>query len=309
MSSLSLSSISSAPAPVAVIPTGNRCHFDVLPYELMCYIFSDPEFNNPLLEIISAIGLSKMEANKDEGLPKWQVAADQQIRRNIYEKYAFGSEKWKRFFGADVEESSVDSLPKNIGWILAQPFENREGILSRIFRAIVGGSKNSEKSVGEMCMLIWMPKGLTINSIEKFVQSYFSETGSCYTFIGAEFVAKYGDTPIKESYWMLLTKDVLDGSRDLSFAAKTKLVAEFADSTHLPYEVPRALEVITCVFAKYLSSGTVIFGRNPSTYSICLEEDRIGRSSVGYFAPAGLVVLKYDFSSVHLGVAAALRKF
>ncbi len=42
---------------------------------------------------------------------------------------------------------------------------------------------------------------------------------------------------------------------------KGQLVASLANETNLNYEVPRVIEVIACVFAKYLSSEILIFGR------------------------------------------------
>lgn len=294
MSSISSAASSILTAPTEVVSENEICQFDRLPVELLDYLFSDSEMTCRDLADIVQLGWKKMAQDKTEGKaverPLWQIVAHDVARKKIYEQHAFGSEKWREHFGVDVEKSTVVSLPLGIEQILSQPF-------------------SATQTVSDACMLMWMPQGMTINRIGHLVQPKLPETETGYRYMSDRTVQRYGETPIEQSYWVVLTTGVLDDSRDKSFAEQTALVERLAARTQLTYEVPRALEVIACVFAKYLSSSTRIFSNNPSTYTYCAESVDHSQVVIGGLSPSGLCVCFFYYDNDCLGVAAALRKF
>ena len=112
------------------------------------------------------------------------------------------------------------------------------------------------------------------------------------------------------SYWVLMTKDVLPGSRNKRYEDQRKLVADHANRTGLPYEVPGALEAAVVMLLHHARSGERLYSDNPYTYTRCREKATNGNPVVvGCFSSGGLHVRNDSYAHVsHYGVA-GLRKF
>ena len=93
-----------------------------------------------------------------------------------------------------------------------------------------------------------------------------------------------------------MTKDVLPGSRNRTYAEQQTIVATLATQSHAAYEVPSILEAVACIFAQYFRSSLIgsngpptrLFSDNPWTYTRCKENVDGYQVVVGGFAPAGL---------------------
>lgn len=95
-----------------------------------------------------------------------------------------------------------------------------------------------------------------------------------------------GDIPLTESsYWVLMTRDVIPGSRSKSFAEQIALIPAGTD-----YQVPKFLEAFICISAQNVSSQPHAFTRNPWTCTRCEETLGEFRLNVGGLAafPCGL---------------------
>ena len=186
-------------------------------------------------------------------------------------------------------------LPEGMLEILSQPCP------------VLGGRK-----VGETHVLVLIPEKvngqpLTLNSFEKLVSRYFQKR----PLMGfkSPIAAEYGDTPSGPAHYVLLTKNVLPGSRNLWIEDSQKMVSTVANRSHFPYEVPHVLEAVVCICMNFFALGTRLFGEAPSTYTRCQEQIlNKYKVIVGYFTERGLLVRLSEGREESVGVA-ALRRF
>ena len=154
-----------------------------------------------------------------------------------------------------------------------------------------------------------MPKEFTIKKLGELAKKYFPSNTDGYRYIWSAIVDELGDKPADESVWLLMTKDVLPGSRSKSYGRQKTIIEELAKTTGVPYQVPTTLEAATCILAEYSRSENRLFSDSPWTYTRCKENVQGYQVVVGGFAPAGLSVDYNDhYDDGNIGVA-ALRKF
>ena len=146
-------------------------------------------------------------------------------------------------------------------------------------------------------MLVRVPK-ISIVAMGQLVKE---RRGVGYRFIWHRIVEERG-TQVEEPRWVLMTRDVLAGSRNQPYTEQQKLARRFVG-----YDVPTLREAIACIFAKFLQDGTRPYSDNPWTNMRCQENVNGLQIVVGGFAPAGLSVSDSVFDPDWLGVA-ALRK-
>jgi hypothetical protein len=212
-----------------------------------------------------------------------------------------GEVKWKHYFG---EVEPAPDLPGYIDDILdsACPFW-------------------PEKQVKDTHLLVLMPatvdgEPFTLNLLGELIQRPKNgghETKySCYTYA---VKAQFGAASPTASYWLLMTRDVLPGSRDKSYSDQKELVADYARRTGLPYELPKALEVATAILTHHVRDGERLYSASPWTYTRCQELIRSAWEAgteypiiVGGFDSPGLDIYKYGCDCRSHGVA-GLRKF
>ncbi len=227
----------------------------------------------------------------------WNQYANTPIlwRSAIYREIAFSSKNWAQWDADLVKDVDMRqemlSLPKNIA--------------EELRRSAFPG-----KSIIETHVLVRMPKGLTIKKLGELAKKYFPSNTDGYRYIWSAIVDELEDKSVDESVWLLMTKDVLQGSRSKSYSQQKNIVTELAETTGVPYEVPTTLEAATCILAEYSRSKNRLFSDRLWTYTRCQENVKGYQTVVGGFAPAGLRVShkhNYDHHD-HIGVA-ALRKF
>jgi hypothetical protein len=221
----------------------------------------------------------------------------------------FGAKEWAHYFGEVGEEPS---LPSNIYEILNGPCPFWP-----------------DKTVKDTHLLVLIPstvdgEAFNLNLLEELAK-HPSEDGHCtqYFLYDDEVQRSSGDAYPISSYWILLTRDVLPGSRSKPYAAQQALIA--AQAAHIgppPYETPRVLEVATAILSHYVRSGDrlykgcegeVLVGGLPSTStrSTKLLEDTVGHGSpvtVGRFCTRGLVFLSGFSDDAEFGLS-CLRRF
>ena len=203
---------------------------------------------------------------------------------------AFGKAKWATYFGDIGQEPP---LPPDIHQILTSncPFW-------------------SNKKVEDTHMLVLIPstvngKPLTVTSLGELVKAPKQGSPSKYSGL---YLGEYKDPAVPKSYWVLMTKDVLEGTRSKSYSDHRKIVAGFQQKTGIPYEVPHIIEATVCLFMIHANTGTRLYPDKPATYTSCQEAyDSNYPLVAGYFAAAGLNVDR-SFGSSDVGVA-GVRKF
>ena len=213
--------------------------------------------------------------------------------------HSFGAEEWRRYVG---EVEAAPPLPSHIVDTLNSvcPFWPdrvvKDTHLLILIPASVNGKPFSLNLLGE---LIEHPRG----------GGYATK----YRYYNSDVREQFGAQPPARSYWVLMTRDVLEGSRNQWYSAQESLVAEHASRTGLPYELPGALEAATAILLHHVRSGERLYADVPWTYTRCQElvayKDSHYPVAVGGFAPWGLDVRDFnDDNDNGLGVA-CFRKF
>jgi hypothetical protein len=207
---------------------------------------------------------------------------------------AFGVKEWKYHFGDVVP---APASPGNINTILdsACPFwpgrKVRDTHLLVLMPATVDGAPFTLNLLGE---LIQRPK----NGGHKTRYRYYDN----------DVKAQFGAASPECSYWLLMTRDVLEGSRSKPYSDQKALVASYTGGDGHPYEVPGALEAATAILMHHARTGERLFGDAPRTYTRCQElEDGKHPVVVGGFESSGLRVSNYDYGRNCSGVAGCRR--
>jgi hypothetical protein len=208
-----------------------------------------------------------MEEVRAAGLPERLGTLEergQELERATIFRSPFGAEEWSRYFGAVGIEPP---LPPDIDQILDSPCpfcpgkQIRDTHLLVLIPATVNGEPFSLDLLGE---LIRHPRG----------GGYSTK----YGYYDPTVQEQFGTQSPERSYWVLMTRDVLAGSRSETYASQRALVAGHANRTGLPYELPGVLEAATAILSHYVRSGERLYTDAPmttdapSTYTRCQEQ-------------------------------------
>jgi hypothetical protein len=228
-----------------------------------------------------------------------QVEKQALLSRTVIPAEAFGVREWAQYFGG---VGAAPSLPSDMDLVQVLnspcPFWTGKAVkdthLLVLIPATVDGKPFSLNLLGE---LIQCPKG-----------GGHSTRYDCYDRDVQEQLG--AQSPVR-SYWVLMTRDVLEGSRSKDYASQKDLVTDHASRTGLPYELPGALEAATVILSHYVRSGERLYADAPWTYTRCQELVAYRGSNypavVGGFAPGGIDV--DDFNPDHDdGGVSCLRK-
>ena len=128
--------------------------------------------------------------------------------------------------------------------------------------------------------------------------------GAKYRTYGSAVQRELGGGSPNRSYWVLMTRDVLPGSRGMSHEDHEELVSAHVQRTDLPYGMPRTLEAATAILLHYAHTGKRLYTDNPHTYTRCRERVYSYPGEypvvVGGFSPRGsmLTASSTSFTSV-----------
>ena len=158
---------------------------------------------------------------------------------------------------------------------------------------------------------------LTLDYLGELIKSpkeggYRTQYGWCS--IGVEAIESQSP---ESSYWVLMTRDVLDESRNKRYQEQCALVAR-----HQGYTVPGVLEAAVVMLLHHVRSGERLYSDHPSTYTRCRDKGRNqgDRVIIGAFSSQGPFVFYtcsyripyvdsyFNYSDYEYGVA-GLRKF
>jgi hypothetical protein len=201
--------------------------------------------------------------------------------------HAFGPKEWNTYFGAYLR--NVPRLPYNIKEVLNSPCPFWP-----------------YKKVSESHLLVLVPQTvqgqpLTLKTLGKLVKKPSQGNASGYDFF---YVGHYTDSDAPPSHWVLLTRDVIEGSRNKSFKDQQALLEK-----QVVYEIPPILDATVCIFIEYIRAGTKLYSTSPWTFTRCKEKyDAIWQLAVGGFGPDGLNVTSSSGDDEDEGVGGC-RKF
>lgn len=219
-----------------------------------------------------------------------ELASGDPLREKIIVRmFAFGKEKWAKYFGDIGEEPP---LPPNIAEILQSPCPYF-----------------SDKTVAQTHMLVLIPKAVngnpfTLKSLTELMQNPKEGHKISFSYSFSEEVLKeHGDTQIKESYWVLMTKDPIPGSESRFYEEQNALIAG-----DLNYQMPSVLEAQTCILMDYFRTEKRHFSCAQSVTKTRCRELSEGRNiNVGDFSDSSLTVSRGSGSVYYVGVSALRR--
>ncbi|MBS0615366.1 MAG: hypothetical protein JSR58_02285 [Verrucomicrobia bacterium] len=208
---------------------------------------------------------------------------------NDLEKIVFGKEAWNTYFG-DVGE--VDPIPEALVKALEEPCPFIQG-----------------KKVKETHIACWTPTSvngtpLNLNTLGKLVQKPLKGHASKYDYFWSQAKTDHGDKPIEKGHWILLTKTVLEGSRNKTYNEQKQLV-----ESYLGYEVPTVLSTAIALFMHHARTGERLYNDNPLTFTRCQERSNGWSLAIGCFAAGGLNVARSYLDDRDCIGVGGLRKF
>jgi hypothetical protein len=218
----------------------------------------------------------------------WEEMAKKHLNAFCYEK-AFGPKEWFVHFGGHLR--NVPRLPSNIAEIVNSPCPFWPA-----------------KKVHETHVLVLVPETingqpLTLKILEELVKKPLKGNATKYDCFSIE---EHTDLPAPTSHWVLMTRDVLEGSRNKSFEDQQALFEK-----QVVYEAPHILDATVCISMEYIRTGTRLYSNSPHTFTSCQESyDTIWQLAVGGFGPGGLNFYFNDRDDAleYLGVGGC-RKF
>ena len=132
---------------------------------------------------------------------EWRKIASQEVlkKKVFWNTFVFGKKKWEKYLGNIGTEPP---LPPNIEEILASrcPYFPKKRIFQTHMFALIPKTVNKQ--------------AYTLKALIDLVK----EPKIGLRHIWESFLKEHGETPIKESHWVLMTKDVIPGSRAKSYA-------------------------------------------------------------------------------------------
>jgi 50S ribosome-binding GTPase len=211
---------------------------------------------------------------------------------------AFGAKEWEKYLG-DV--GPAPALPSDIDAVLDGPCpfwpgkKVRDTHLLVLIPATVDGAPFTLNLLGA---LIRHPK----NGGHKTEYRYYND----------DTKTQLGEKSPDCSYWLLMTREVLEGSRHKSYGDQKDLVAQCAKKTQQPYELPGVLEAAAAILLHHARTGERLLGDDPWTYTRCRDlvayEGTNYPAVVGGFDSSGLNFYYYFIDLSSLGVVCS-RKF
>jgi hypothetical protein len=260
----------------------------------------DSDFRQQALEALGKVAQASPDMFS-ECLPSLRTAAKtghKDVR--LLALKTLGEVEWKHYFG---EVEPAPDLPKDIATILEStcPFW-------------------PDKKVKDTHLLVLIPATVdgapfTLNLLKELIQCPKNgEHKTEYHYYGSDVQVQIGAASPAASYWLLMTRDVLPGSRDKTYADQERLIADHASRTSLPYEMPKALEAATAILTHYVRDGERLYQDSPWTFTRCQEWISYRPCEcpavVGGFGSSGLGVCgdSYHYGNRFCGVAGC-RKF
>ena len=187
---------------------------------------------------------------------------------NLLPPYAFGKAQWETYFG-DV--GAEPPLPPNLREILASlcPFDRTKTVQETFLLVLVPETVNGAPlTLNRLGELVKAPKG------GGHATQYHKDSSD-------SIFKQCGDTPSRESHWVLMSRDVVPGTRDKSFADQRAIVEGFGAG-----QVPTLLEAAVCILMEHVHTGNRLYSVSPLTFTRCIEKYKGYQAVIGCFTPA-----------------------
>ncbi|CDR33610.1 F-box protein [Criblamydia sequanensis] len=261
-----------------------------LPDELVMAIFSC--LNLSSLGTIGAISKSWKLLAEDPAL--WKNA--------IYREIAFTNDIWAKVFGEEVvkdedRKEEYSSFP----W---------KDFISdcRKFKSLF-----PEKNAKEFLMIVRLPKTLNgqlnLKNLGELSKKCFKDSETGYNFIWPTAMEEFGEKSIDKSVWVIMTKDVLPGSRSKSYIEQQEMVRELAEKTLTGYGISNILKYSACILSQYFFDPNYrSFSSKPWTFTRSTDQLKGNQIVAGGVSANGLTI-SFSQDDKHTGVAILRDEF
>jgi hypothetical protein len=205
---------------------------------------------------------------------------------------AFGATDWAEYFG-DV--GAEPPLPPNMTKIFSAPCPFWPG-----------------KSIDETHLFVLVPhvvngQPLTLQSLGELVKKPLQGHASQYHGLS---LGEYVDPPASGSHWVLVTRNVIEGSRAKSHKDQQAVLVGYSKKSNMLYVVPKILDMTVAIFMEHVRSGTKLYGDSLFTYTRCQEKyNKNLQLVVGGFSASGLCVGIGHYGVEDDGVGGSLEVF
>jgi hypothetical protein len=180
-----------------------------------------------------------------------RASNDPCLWKKLQSEIAFGKDKWNEYYG-DVGEEPA--FPRRLFKIFNTPTYIVEK------DTLIGEDFPKGKNLRQFFkMIVLIPKtvngkALTFKCLGEVMQNPKKGLKISYKDFTCQLLEKFGNTPIQDSYWALVT-EVLPGSIGKSYEIQQKLIEGYAIETKVDYKVPEALPLATALVARFMSTG------------------------------------------------------
>ena len=142
--------------------------------------------------------------------------------------------------------------------------------------------------VGEHQLLVLIPRTVNgkrycLDELKRLLDSK-EDPAMKFQYYDNDVKALLGGVSPTKSYWVVMDKDVMGESLNLSRADQKKMM-EAKDC-----RLPKLLEAATAIMMHYAVTGERIFGNDPFRYTCCRELWEGCKTIVGGFSPSGLSI-------------------
>lgn len=214
------------------------------------------------------------------------------FKRVIYRDIAFGSEKWENYFGNSC-------IPENI-----------EEEISSLPLDILNGpcSAFPGKRVWQTHVLVRILKTFTLKNLKELLTPHFSSDPNGVRGIWTPVANEQRELALKQSFWVLMTKQVLIGSEARTYEDQQRKVELLALKTGANYQVPTALEVFACMIACYIKSASYLFYDGEAhRFTNCQEFAQASEGTQHAIVGIDVWAPKYRIKVEQVGIAALVR--
>ncbi len=159
-------------------------------------------------------------------------------RKKAVEGIAFGKEEWFKFHNHYIE-GNEPLLPRDIIQIL-NSFD-----------------RDNLKKIKDTHFFTLIPRDICVENFKELVHKTFGYrvNGGTYTCANASPEIKcYSTTLTRRSYWVLISKEILNGSLNKTFEEQQEIVSELTLKDRVNYQIPDSIEVIICFTMDLLRS-------------------------------------------------------
>lgn len=229
-----------------------------------------------MVEIFKYLDFVALRASTEVSREWRRLVSDEHTWRAVMRRDCprFGAEVWSRA-GVEVEEPE---LPAEIYDIMRSPCPYWP-----------------EKSVCQTHRLVLIVEGMSLNRLGATFDPGFR-------FYPDTVRNRHGDAAPEESYWVLVTRDVVPGSRNKTLAEQQDLLAEGDELSHLH-------EAAAFALLEVQENTTTLLGNDPRTYTRCQDVvDGYPCALGSYVVGRGLSVCSIRWVNFHIGVVGC-RKF